>query len=155
MKKRLLAIAFVLILAAALISPALAQGSYFFAVEREDVHVYWNADGTMSIDYTWVFINQPGAHIIDFVDVGMPNYNFYANTASADVNGTPVSVSEGDYEGSGSGYAIALGNRSIPAGQSGTVHTYVGKVTKILYPDTDVEEYASGISSPLILARNM
>jgi hypothetical protein len=146
--KRTFVIIIALLLAVSLVSPALAQGDYYFAVEKEVVHVYWNADGTMSLDYTWVFVNQPGAHVIDFVDVGMPNYNFYTSTATADVNGVPVSVSESDYAGDGSGFAIVLGGQSIPAGQRATVHVYVGQVTKVLYPDTDDETYASAVFAP-------
>ena len=146
--KRIFAILIILLLATMIVSPALAQGDYYFAVEREVVQVYWNTDGTMSIDYTWVFANQPGAHVIDFVDVGMPNYNFDMGTVRADVNGTPVSVSQGDYAGDGSGFAVVLGGQSISAGQRGTVHVYVGQVTKVLYPDTDDETYASAVFAP-------
>jgi hypothetical protein len=132
-------------LSLAISSPALAQGDYYFAVERQIVQVYWNADGTMSLDYTWVFANQPGARLIDFVDVGMPNYSFDMSTVSADVDGTPVSVSQGDYQGSGSGFAVVLGGRAIRPGQRGTVHVYVGRVERMLFPDSEDEAYASGV----------
>ena len=148
MKRRLITTLFILFVILSLVSPALAQGDYYFAVEKEIVQVYWNADGTMSIDYTWVFVNQPSGHSIEYVDVGMPNYNFFTNTASADVDGVPVSVSESDYAGDGSGFAIVLGGQSIPAGQRGTVHVFVGKVTKVLYPDSDEETYASAVFAP-------
>jgi len=145
--KRIFAIVLALLLAISIVSPALAQ-DYYFAVDKEVVHVYWNADGTMSVDYTWIFSNQPGAHVIDFVDVGMPNNNFSMSTASADVNGIPVSVSEGDYAGDGSGFAIVLGGQSIPAGQTGTVHVYVGKITGVIYPDDNDDTYASAVFAP-------
>ncbi|MEW5939444.1 MAG: hypothetical protein AB1750_07275, partial [Chloroflexota bacterium] len=148
MKRRFLAFLLLIVLSLAISSPALAQGNYYFAVEREVVQVYWNADGTMSLDYTWVFANQPGAHIIDFVDVGMPNDYFDMSTVSADVDGTPVSVSQSDYQGDGSGFAVVLGSRAIRAGQTGTVHAYVGRVERVLYPDTDNEAYASAVFAP-------
>ena len=44
----------------------------------------WNADGTSSLEYTFHFDNQPGAHAIDFVDVGMPVSTFDMSTVSAD-----------------------------------------------------------------------
>ena len=171
MKKRLLAIAFVLLLAVSLVSPALAQGDYYFAVEKEVVHVYWNADGTMSIDYTWVFNNQPGAHVIDFVDVGMPNRYFdttppaptmaspvggvaepiLAGTQDgtyAEVNGQRVSISS-DYQGLGSyGFSVDLGAYAIQPGQRGTVHVYVGRIENMLYPDDEDEAYASAVFIP-------
>jgi hypothetical protein len=173
MKKRLLAIAFVLILSVTLFSPALAQGSYYFQVEKEVVQVYWNADGTMSLDYTWVFVNQPGAHVIDFVDVGMPNAYFDTSgpmaTAAplpgtggtpsiplvgtqqgtyADVNGTRVSLSS-DYQGLGSyGFSVNMGGYAIQPGQSGTVHVYVGGIRNMIYPDDKDQAYASAVFAP-------
>ena len=65
------------ILALTGISSASAQDApYLFEVNKTDVNVYWNADGTMSLEYTWTFTNQPNSHPIDFVDVGMPSYYY-------------------------------------------------------------------------------
>ena len=142
MKRRLITTLFILFVILSLVSPALAQGDYYFAVEKEVVHVYWNADGTISIDYTWVFHNQPGAHVIDFVDVGTPN-NRYSDIL-ADVNGNPLSIST-DYQGEGgSGFAVDMGAYTIQPGQSGTLHVYIGRVERMLYPDTEDETYTSG-----------
>ncbi len=121
---------------------------YLFQVNKMVVHVYWNADGTMSLDYTWVFTNQSNAHPIDFVDVGMPNSNFDMSSVTADVDGAAVSVSRGDYAGSGSGFAVVMGDKTIPAGGSGTVHAYVGRVSQVLYPDDEDEAYASAAFAP-------
>src|SRR3972149_3939592 len=92
--KRILLIAWVILLALGIAANASAQDlPYYFGVEKEVVHVYWNSDGSMSVDYTWIFANQPGSHPIDFVDVGMPNFNFEIDTITADVDGSPVSIS--------------------------------------------------------------
>jgi len=147
--KKIFPLFLVLFISLALISPAAAQGDYYFAVESEVVNVYYNADGTMSLDYLLVVNNQPGAHVIDYVDMGMPNYNFYMSTVTADVNGVPVSASESDYAGDGSGFAVVLGGQSIQPGQRGTVHVYVGKITEVLYPDSDDETYASAVFQPV------
>lgn len=65
------------LLLAAVVSRAGAQDQpYKFSVDKEVVNAYWNADSTLSLDYVWNFTNQPSAHVIDFVDVGMPNGNF-------------------------------------------------------------------------------
>ena len=139
------------ILLAALVLPVAVSAQdlpYYFQVNKEDVHVYWNSDGTMSLDYTWVFTNQPNSHIIDFVDVGMPNYYFDMGTVKADVNGSPVSVSKGDYAGDGSGFAVVMGNSAIPAGGMGTVHVYVGRIEQVLYPDDTDEAYTSATFAP-------
>ncbi len=149
MLKKILISLLVFILAFAVAANVSAQDlPYYFQVNKEDVHVYWNSDGTMSLDYTWVFTNQPNAHIIDFVDVGMPNSYFDMGTVRADVNGSPVSVSKGDYAGDGSGFAVVMGGRSIPAGGTGKVHVYVGKIEQVLYPDDNDEAYASATFVP-------
>ena len=59
MKRRLLTITFVFILALGLISSASAQDTpYYFSVDKEVVNVFWNSDGTQSLDYVWTF-HQP------------------------------------------------------------------------------------------------
>ena len=73
MKKTILLLLLVFLLLVP--STALAQ-SYYFSVDKETVHVYWEADGTMDLVYELVFSNQPGAHSIDYVDIGLPNYSF-------------------------------------------------------------------------------
>ncbi|HXD11996.1 MAG TPA: hypothetical protein VN653_18150 [Anaerolineales bacterium] len=137
-----------ILLALSLTFSAAAQSNYYFSVKREVVHVYLNADGSMSLDYTWDFVNQPGAHAIDFVDVGMPNSNFVMNSISAEVNGKSVRVSSGDYQGNGTGFAVVLGPQSIPAGGSGTVHVSVGSVGNVLFPDSQDGNYASNEFEP-------
>src|SRR3972149_5277678 len=146
MKKRLLTIALVFILAFNITTSASAQ-SYSFSLDREVVNVYWNVDGTMSLDYQFTFTNQPGAHVIDFVDVGLPNDNYRYNTITADVNGNPAAVST-DYQGSGSGVAVDLGSQAIQPGQTGTVHVFVGQITDVIFPDDADEAYASAVFAP-------
>src|SRR6266508_1400059 len=89
MTKRLVTIALVFILAFSITTNALAQ-SYSFSLDKEIVNVFWNSDGTMSLDYQFTFTNRPGAHAIDFVDVGLPNDNYPYNPISADLNVDPV-----------------------------------------------------------------
>jgi hypothetical protein len=139
-----------LILYVALILPAsaLAQDSYSFGVPREVVDVYWNSDGTESLKYSFTFVNQSGAHPIDFVDVGMPNSNFDMNTVSANVDGHDVSVSQSDYQGSGSGFSVVMGSQTIEPGASGTVNVSVDGITGVLYPDSNDNTYASADFAP-------
>ncbi len=127
---------------------ALAQ-SYYFTLSKEVVNVLWNEDGTMSIDYVMDFQNQPGAHVIDFVDLGLPNSNYDINSISADVNGNPVTdISSSGYQGKGSGVAIGLGTYSIQPGGSGQVHVFIGKVDKALFVDSNDSNYVSGNFAP-------
>jgi hypothetical protein len=147
MRNKLLGIALVFILAFSVTTSALAQ-DYLFAVEQETVHAYWNEDGTLALDYTLVFANQPGAHEIDFVDMGMPNDSFDMSTVSADVDGASVRVSESEYQGSGSGFAVVMGGQAISPGERGTVHVQVGRIDNVLFTDSQDETYASAVFSP-------
>ncbi len=147
MLRRCGALMLALIVGLGISASSLAQ-QYMFAVPRETVDVSWNADGTESIAYTFVFNNQPGAHPIDFVDIGMPNGNFDMSTASADVNGVSARVSQSDYQGTGSGFSVVLGSLAIQPGSSGTVNARMGRVTGVLYPDTSDSNYASADFGP-------
>ncbi|NQU30939.1 MAG: hypothetical protein HQ525_09765 [Anaerolineae bacterium] len=143
MKPRLIAFLIVFLLIFSLTSTVLAQ-SYSFILEEEVVHVYFNDDGTMSLDYTFVFKNNPGAHVIDFVDVGMPHPGYDWNSIVADVDGHAVSI-DSDYQGSGDGIAVDMGSYAIPPGGRGKVHVYVGKIENVFYTDDDDEAYASAV----------
>ncbi len=148
MKRRLLTMAVVLILALALPMTAFAQ-AYYFSLDKMTVDVYWNSDGTMSLDYLLTFTNQPGGHVIDFVDVGMPTASFDFNSIQASINGNPLSVSS-DFQGSGGyGFAVEMGSYAIPPGGSGTVRVYVGRVTDVLYKDDEDPQYVSAAFAPL------
>lgn len=125
---------------------AFAQ-TYSFNLPKETVNVFWNDDGTLSLDYVFVFANNPGAPPIEFVDVGTPNDNYDRNSISADVNGHPITDIEQspyvDY-----GVALGLGNNAIQPGQTGQVHVVIGTVRQVLYPDSEDSEYASAVFAP-------
>ncbi len=146
MRRRLLASLMALLLAFGLVSSASAQ-SYSFSLPKEVVDVYWNADGTLAVNYAFTFTNEPGAHVIDFVDVGTPNSSYDGSQIRADVNGNPVTIST-DYQGTGSGFAVDLGGYAIQPGQSGTVNVYIGRVNNVLYKDDQDETYASAVFEP-------
>ncbi len=146
MKKSILFL--LLIILFILPSSALAQ-SYYFSVEKETVHVYWEDDGTMDLIYEFVFYNQPGSHVIDYIDVGLPNYNFYDSNISADINGTGISnISSSGYEGSGSGVAVGLGSNAIAPGSRGTLRVFIDGIEDVLFPDTEGDDYASAVFEP-------
>ena len=146
MVKRFLIYGFILLLTLSFPLSAAAQ-EYSFSLDREVVHVFWNSDGSMALDYLFVFTNQPGAHAIDYVDVGLPNANYSYDSIQADVNGNPISISS-DYQGSGTGVAVALESQAIPAGQRGSVHVTVGSISQVLHPDDEDDTYTSGVFAP-------
>jgi len=129
-------------------SSALAQ-SYFFSLDKETVHVYWEADGSMDLIYEFVFTNQPGGHAIEYVDVGLPNYNYSDSNISADVDGQAITdISSSGYEGSGSGVAVGLGINSIPPGGQGVVRVFIDGIEDVLFPDSEPDDYASAVFIP-------
>lgn len=148
MKKRLLTILLVTLLALCNTTNAYAQ-DYYFSMDRMVVDVYWNSDGTMSLDYLLTFTNQPNGHPIEFVDVGMPVTSFDFNSIQASINGNPLAVSR-DFQGPGGyGFAVEMGQYTIPPGRSGTIRVYVGRVTDVLYNDDKDSEYVSAVFAPL------
>lgn len=126
---------------------------YSYEITRETVHVFWNEDGTASIDYVFDFNNDPFGHAIEFVDVGLPNPNFDESSIFADVDGNPVSdISADGFQGEGpyadAGVAVGLGAYAIPPGESGQVHVLVGTARDVLRFDTQGDNYASAVFSP-------
>ncbi|RLD06222.1 MAG: hypothetical protein DRI56_08370 [Chloroflexota bacterium] len=147
MKKRLI---FVVIFLALFLLPsaALAQ-DYYFSLNTEVVHAYWQADGTLSLEYSLFFSNSPSGHAIEFVDLGLPNGNFSTGNIYAEVNGQPLSfISTSEYQGRGTGVAIGLEGYSIAPGAKGMVYVSVIAIENVLYPDTEGDNYASAMFSP-------
>jgi hypothetical protein len=143
MKKRYLAIFLFLGFLMAWVGRAAAQ-TYYFQVPSATVHAFWNQDGTLALDYVWVFENE-SSDPIEYVDMGLPNSHFDISSIYADVDGKAISISKSEYQGDGSGVALVLGQESIPYGQTGSVHAYVGVIKQVIYPDDDDENYVSAV----------
>ncbi|HSO27595.1 MAG TPA: hypothetical protein VLS48_05960, partial [Anaerolineales bacterium] len=145
---RLIGILLALVLSAPFVFPAWSQ-SYAFQVDRLYVDVYWNAGGTAALDYTIQFTNLPGGAPIDYIDLGLPNRHFDAEQITATVDGQPVDwISRDDYEGNGSGVALALGANAIRPGQTAIVRARVPGLRRVLYVDSTDENYASAVFAP-------
>ncbi len=147
-KFKLFSLLLVLLLLTGNVNVVQAQ-DYYFAVEKQDMEVFVNEDGSLTIDYTFVFANQPGAHPIDIVDVGLPNNNYVLNSITAEIDGSPVaSIEKSDYIDIG--IMVDLGSQAIQPGQRGTLHVNIGTINKSIYP-SEVEaneDYASFEISP-------
>ncbi len=118
--------------------------SYYFAVERADVHLYIQADGTATLDYVYVFANQPSGAAIEYVDIGMPTRQYSTSNASADVNGKKITdISTSTYIDNG--IAFGLGTNSIPPGKKGTFHARITDIQGMLFFTKPVnnQDYAS------------
>jgi len=130
-------------------SPAAAQG-YYFELPKLTIEAYWEPDGTLTLDYTYYFVNTPSGHTIEYVDLGLPNSNYSDNNITASVNGQPVNdISSSGFQGVGSvGVAVGLGRYAIPPGGSGTVQIRVEKIMEVLYTDKQDNKYASAVLYP-------
>ena len=146
MRRRLLSILLIFTLLLLIYSPVRAQ-SYSFQIPKLTIDVYWNSDGTVSLDYTFIFTNNPSGDAIDFVDLGLPNNNYYDNNITASVNGNPVyDISSSGFQGEGgSGVAIGLGQYAIQPGKMGTVQVHVDDISDVLYIDSQDNNYASAV----------
>ena len=124
-----------------------AAQTYFFQVEEQIVNIYWNADGTASIDYVFVFTNGDGVSPIDYVDIGLPNDKYARDLIFADINGMPISdIQESPYLTHG--VALGLSEGAIEPGGTGTVHAFIGVVEDVIYPDDLDGDYASVVFIP-------
>lgn len=145
-------VVFLLMVALLIYAGAARAQSLSFSLVKETVNVFWNQDGTESIDYVYTFNNSLSGSVIDYLDVGIPNSNFDVNSISADVDGNPVTdISKSGFQGEGAGVAVGLGSYSIQPGTAGNVHVFIGKVNNVLYPDDQDQNYASAVFSPSMI----
>jgi hypothetical protein len=134
------------LLSAVLPLTALAQ-TYTYSLPQQFIDLYINEDGTYSIDYLFIFVNDPSGPTIEFVDVGVPNDKYDLNSVVAFANGVELTdIEESPYVKPG--VAVALGSQSIPAGQTGEVRVFIARVEDVLFPDDNDENYASARFSP-------
>ena len=125
--------------------------SYSFAVPSALTELYINEDGTATIRYTYTFENQPGAHVLDYVDVGLPTSQFSLSNVQASIDGkaiTQIEYADPDYIYEGQGVTLALNELSIPAGQTGTVELTIFNIGGLLYEADEPENYVSFVFMP-------
>jgi hypothetical protein len=122
---------------------------YSYTVPQITVDAFWNEDGSLALEYTFVFINDDWGHPIDYVDLGLPNADFDSNTITAFVDGKQVyDISADDFIGDGSGVAIGTAPNVISPGSTGTVQVNIGRITGVLYNAREGDNYASAVLKP-------
>lgn len=130
------------------IGPAVSAQEYKFSLDRNISHVYVNADGSADIEYILTYTCAPGAHVIDIVDIGLPNSTYDLSTARAQFS---AGVGEGQkYALSGIfksemvavGVEIHLGEHTIQPGRQGTIFFRIN-IKEMVYPDSKDKNYAS------------
>jgi hypothetical protein len=144
-KTRLFVITVVLLALLIPLSVAFAQ-NYSFSVPFERVDLYWETNGSLTIEYEIVFQNSGDP--LDVVDLGLPNENYSTSNIAATINGQPVDYMDYQSPYIDIGPAIYFSSHAIPAGQSGTFRARITNITEVLYTDNEDETYASAVFIP-------
>jgi hypothetical protein len=143
-RKILLPILTVILILIPSAQPVLAQ-TYSFSLDQEQVNVFWESNGTVSLDYTFIFTNDTFADPLDFVDVGLPTDSYSLADITASIDGHPITdISHSPYV---DGVALGLGNHAIQPGQTGMVRMSISGIGDVLY-EADQADYASAMFAP-------
>ncbi len=141
-RSRRLAVGFLLAALVLLLPGGVAYGQdYSFTVDRMYVQVYIQEDSSVDLVYDITYTNDPGAHVIDIADVGLPNDYYDLSSATATIDGQPVT---GIYKSEwlDTGVEVHLGANQILPGDTGTLHLEINN-PHMVYQDTEDENYAS------------
>lgn len=120
--------------------------TYSFTVPRERVDLYWENNGTLTIEYEIVFRNSGDP--LDVVDLGLPNENYSTSNITATIDGHPIDYMDYQSEYIDIGPAIYFSSHAIPSGRSGTFRARIVGMTGVLYTDNQDDSYASAVFIP-------
>ena len=131
-----------------LFAPTVASAqSYSFEIPEATVDVFYNEDGTLTLNYEWIIRNRLGAAPVDFIDMGLPSGEFDLNSITAEVDGKPITdIQTSPYVQNG--VALGLGANAIQPGQTGRVRAIVPVVRAPLFPDDSQDGYISTQFAP-------
>ena len=149
-RKRIFAAVFVLILLLSGTSTVFAL-NLVFRVDKSTTDLYLLADGSAKVEYTYVFVNDPGGDPIDAVDIGLPTGNYSLSNVRAEIDGSPItSIEDSPYVKPG--IAINLQSKQIMPGKTGTIHFAITGITGMIFKTDKVqnvqEPYGSFQFSP-------
>jgi len=120
---------------------------YSFRVDENASAVRINKDGSADLAYHLVFFCNEDGQAIDIVDIGMPNNSYGLSSATASVNGLPLSDIRVSEYVKPYGVEVHLGENEIQPGKKGTLDFKI-RVETMVYPDTKDTAYASVEFSP-------
>jgi hypothetical protein len=137
---------FCLLMAAACVTllPAtavVAEQQYSFRVPLAQMVVTVERDASVRIVYDITFHNNPGAHPIDIVDIGMPHAGYRLSDISASLDGRPLRDIRPSTEVK-PGVEVHLDGSAIMPGRQGTLHVGFA-MPGMVYQDTTRKDYAS------------
>ena len=135
-----LALVVLFVMTAGLGSVAAAQ-DYRFAVPEMRMAVHVRPDASVEIQYRIVFQNQPGAHPIDIVDIGLPHADYDISNMTASAGGEPLTeIYNSQYVKPG--VEVHLGNKTIPPGATGELQ-FSCIMPDMVWQDTTNKDLAS------------
>ena len=114
-------------------------------------NVFWNADGTLSLDYLLTFTNQPWRSRHRVRRRGTSHHAFNINDIQADFNGSPLQDCPATSRGLPGMAWLWIWAGCDPAGGAGTIHVRADNIPRLLYTDDDDSNYASAAFAPLYL----
>ena len=132
---------FVLVTLLATHTAVVSAQDYAFRVPSLKLETHVNPDASVRFVYQITFENQPGAHVIDIVDVGLPHdeaspRNMSASVGNTIIRGFPPSTYVDN------AIELHLGAGTILPGQTGTVR-FEFTMPEMVYQDTTRDDYAS------------
>ena len=122
-----------------------AQASYSFEIPEMRVDVFAQSDASIRILYQIEFRNQPGAHPIDIVDVGLPAAGYDLGSVRAWAGRGTELAELRDIRRSSEievGVEVHMDQATIAPGESGTLRLEAVQ-PRMVYQDTTREDYAS------------
>ena len=122
-----------------------AQASYSFEIPEMQVDVWADPDASIRILYQIVFVNRPGAHPIDIVDVGLPAPGYDLSSVRAWAGSGPELPEIHDIRPSTElavGVEMHLGGATIAPGERGVLRLQA-RQPRMVYQDTTRKDYAS------------
>ena len=115
--------------------------NYSFRVDKMHLQVYVLADASVRMEYEIDFANQPGAHAIDIVDIGLPHEKYNIKNMSASIGKHKLTtIRKSEYIDVG--VEVHLGAHKIPAGGKGTFH-FQCTMPNMVYQDSTDKQLAS------------
>lgn len=143
----------VLILLILAIGGAARAQDYSFRVPKMQMFVSVNPDASVKIEYFLTFQNEPAAHAIDVVDIGLPHADYDLSTMSAKIGGHPCKgIAKSEYVPIG--VQVPLGEHAIPPGKS-SKFDFACTMPNMVYQDTTRKDHASLEVTPTWFESNL
>ena len=126
------------------LSGSVAGQSYSFTVPESEAAFSVDESGNVTIEYYYLFVNDPAGPVMEYIDVGMPYPGSYSlSNFSGTINGKKITHIASSTVLSG-GVEFGLGANSIQPGGQGEVYIKLDGITDVLFTTkVDGNDYVS------------